>query len=667
MASGDPLDDLRAGDRERRRAAARRIVDPARCGWDRLADAGDRLTEAVEDPDPVVRGHALVAFFYAVVDPPATGRTPGEGMERVLAALTDPAEPVRRTALGLLVTSEFREALDGDLEARLSAGLFECLTADSPALERRAARLLTASDVLAHPDPGAVVGWLVDRLAGDGPATPATDHLPAVARTRPAAVAPHADRLGSLLSGGDAGTRELAARTLAATAGTASFDHERVRATLTADLDPGEYRENPGVVSAVADLARTDRALAERHVAAILPGLFGSERTRRSVGAALAAAVRPHPDLTPGLEPLVEHHDEGSGTLGADPLEVLGRASPKTAVDLLERVVAEEGPGELSRGVFGTLAEANPGVVPGLLPTVRTLLARDRDGGSTEGVRAARNLARAAPGELDGLRPDLLEYLDDPGRGRAEWALESLFRSLAAGGGGPDPLDGRRGTVERHLAAVDAHRRYFAAVTLASVADPDDEPGLGARIRRALPRTGEFRGLPVPAALDRYLDRHYPERRADPDRLCWGRGLPGPGHPLFDRRFPLGVVAECRPALAERAVAAAADAVPDASGPTLRRDVGTALSRVATADPGLVAAATSALAGVATDDDADDRRRAEAVRGLALVALGDPGVVARAVDPGELPALSGTRERLRGALDGEASFRDLAVGMPGPG
>lgn len=233
---------LEDGDADQRREAAKTLFVAARGEPAAVGQAADALRGALEDEDPAVRGHALATLSWLAGRPEEELVDPVEApSERLVAALSDPDEGVRQTAVGLLSVPE--STLPESLHPGAAAGLVDALAADSDLIRLRGAETISASAVAVHPDPDTAVEALLSALADERAdvRTNAGETLATLAIDHPDLLSGHHERLRDLLAADAPDVRASAGFALAA------MDHDDEAALRTAvqgmcDLVPVEQR-----------------------------------------------------------------------------------------------------------------------------------------------------------------------------------------------------------------------------------------------------------------------------------------------------------------------------------------------------------------------------------------------------------------------------------------
>ncbi|MFB6107597.1 MAG: HEAT repeat domain-containing protein [Haloplanus sp.] len=361
----------------------RRTRDPA----DDLAAATGALDAALDDDDPVVRGHAVAALGDLLF---AT-RSPGDAipeLDGVLALLTDDDDRVRQSATGVLWSREWLHDVGADdhpitasQRERAAVGLVACLDADRPLVRARAAAELRPPLVLAHPDPERAMATLAAAL-DDRPdvRSNAAELLADAAAERPALLDPHVDRLRQAMLDDEA-TRAAAADGLAALidrfpdlaapvadvllaadpdpfarraprrittlgeillARPDGFERsDAVLAELQSTLADGFYKVRLAAAKALQRLARQSPAVVDPAQPLLSERLHDeSEHVRRHAACALAELVDPA-DAGPALATLAAtYRDRDVDDPGPDPLVHLADARPAFVCDRLERLRA---------------------------------------------------------------------------------------------------------------------------------------------------------------------------------------------------------------------------------------------------------------------------------------------------------------------------------------
>ncbi|MCT9097787.1 HEAT repeat domain-containing protein [Haloarchaeobius sp. HME9146] len=661
MALADAVAALDSASVDERREAGRELFRHSRSRIDDFDDeAMAALADATDDPDPVVRGHAVgvlgeVAFRQGEYDEPIPRLTP------VLEALTDDDERVRQTATGALWNREWMYGLGVDdrpamaEQARVvAAGLVACLGDSGDLIRKRAARTLTGPLVASHPDPQAAAGRVLDALV-DYPAhtRQLTDVLDELSEEHPAVLESHVDALlghldadqeqvrnaaGVALSNLVASDPELATEVLERQPDAAERITAGLRRTILATpYDRSDRRERAAAADAYADVVTSVPGL-DMDAIEVFISLLASPSVdlRRAAATGLVRVARGAParveriDHTEGefepaaIEQLARTVDDPAefDTEYLFPLEVLATGHPEFVTDrlrdLLERHIDPNASLLLeSVQVLERIAAVDPTVVSAVVPDLVAALDAD--------ARTTRTRAAATLGDVGEDYPDLLSPVTI-GLGNALSRIDPTGQRLALKG----------------LAAVAEYDPDAVAELADVVADclPNPHPSGREAAAAFLVAVGEDRPAAIPEAGRSLLSVD------DTDDPAWPLGIVARDAPSFvdsfladeldsvfdaskgdQRRFGslLGEVVADGAAVGVDAVDSLVDVLE--TGRQQEREIAArVLYRAAKVAPAAVADSTATLALAARFADEDERTatRSEAIYALDELAIAAP-------------------------------------------
>lgn len=580
------------------------------------------LRTACRDADPLVRGHALSPFTaitrrmnrHLDADDIEHERPP---LQPVFDALLDSDERVFQTAIGVLQSHTPVEIVhtpvtDAEAMSVVAEGVFRGLQSDNDVIRRRATNVIDEDIASAHPEPETVVEVLVDYLVDEptsdlpftrrGPARA----LPDVAERHPQAVAPELDRISGALD--DEDRRQLAARTLVSIATNSEHGVVPDLDVLTAGLSADDRMDRIEMADTLADLA-----LSEPRQAGVVCDLLGGAlldpqgRARKRIGKAVARVVSTHSTACDSeLQVLLQYSEEGQPGLTSDPIEILAANDPDYLLNLFAEAFDQGRTPAFHKWVIGPAIDIDPSIARGLVPFYRSYLESSNPEEVGIGFEGVKLLAGGIPEELAELVPTILTGLESSDY-NVRWGLEAVLMVLKETTPTIDTYD----PVVTYLRHPDKRLRNMAAEILVRMSlRQASVPPVAHALSEFVIEVGTDGTVNGRTTLEELAEQSVaeggPESTAEADDEEQQTPL---DDALRDDLWPLGVVANRTPEVAERAVAEIRADIDDAS-PLRLRESGKALAEIAHGQPSMIVESVDALAGVAIEDEDEDRREA---------------------------------------------------------